>query len=44
MNEKVKVYDGKMTKTINNLDSELATIRAGRAERNRDLRGRNKRS
>ena len=31
MNEKVKVYDGKMTKTINNLDSELATIRAGRA-------------
>ena len=31
MNEKVKVYDGKMTKTINNLDGELATIRAGRA-------------
>ena len=31
MNEKVTVYDGKMTKTINNLDAELATIRAGRA-------------
>ena len=31
MNEKVKAYDSKMTKTINNLDSELATIRAGRA-------------
>ena len=31
MNEKVAVYDTKMTKTINNLDSELATIRAGRA-------------
>ena len=31
MNEKVTVYDGKMTKTLNNLDAELATIRAGRA-------------
>lgn len=31
MNEKVAVYDTKMTKTINNLDSELAAIRAGRA-------------
>ena len=31
MNEKVKLYDEKMTKTINNLDSELVTIRAGRA-------------
>ena len=31
MNEKVAAYDAKMTKTINNLDSELATIRAGRA-------------
>ena len=31
MNEKVTAYDVKMTKTINNLDSELATIRAGRA-------------
>ena len=29
MNEKVAAYDVKMTKTINNLDSELATIRAG---------------
>ena len=31
MNEKNKIYDDKMTKTINNLDGELATIRAGRA-------------
>ena len=31
MNEKVTAYDAKMTKTINNLDSELVTIRAGRA-------------
>ena len=31
MNEKIKTYDSKMTKTINNLDGELATIRAGRA-------------
>ena len=31
MNEKVAVYDAKMTKTLNNLDGELATIRAGRA-------------
>ena len=31
MDEKLVVYDNKMTKTINNLDSELATIRAGRA-------------
>ena len=31
MNEKIKPYDEKMTKTINNLDGELATIRAGRA-------------
>ena len=31
MNEKVAVYDGKMTKTLNNLDTELATVRAGRA-------------
>ena len=29
MNEKNKIYDDKMTKTINNLDGELATIRAG---------------
>ena len=31
MDEKLKVYDDKMTKTINNLGSELAAIRAGRA-------------
>ena len=31
MNEKNKIYDDKMTKTINNLDGELDTIRAGRA-------------
>ena len=29
--KKSKIYDDKMTKTINNLDGELATIRAGRA-------------
>ena len=31
MNEKIAAYDVKMTQTINNLDGELATIRAGRA-------------
>lgn len=31
MNERLKVYDEKMTKTMHSLDSELATIRAGRA-------------
>ena len=31
MNEQLKVYDDKMTKSINSLNSELATIRAGRA-------------
>lgn len=31
MNEKLKVYDEKMTKTISNLNSDLAAIRAGRA-------------
>ena len=31
MNERVKVYDTKMQKTQANLESELATIRAGRA-------------
>ena len=31
MDAKLKVYDDKMTKTINNLGSELAAIRAGRA-------------
>ena len=31
MNEQLKVYDDKMTKSINSLNSEFATIRAGRA-------------
>jgi ribosome recycling factor len=31
MNEKVKVYEEKMSKTLSNLNEELATIRAGRA-------------
>lgn len=31
MNEKLNVYDEKMTKSVNNLNGELATIRAGRA-------------
>ena len=31
MNERVKVYDTKMQKTQSNLEAELATIRAGRA-------------
>lgn len=31
MNEQLKVYDDKMTKSISSLNSELATIRAGRA-------------
>ena len=31
MNEKLKAYDDKMQKTIHSLDSELGTIRAGRA-------------
>lgn len=31
MNEQLKVYDDKMTKSINSLNSDLATIRAGRA-------------
>ena len=31
MNERLEVYDSKMQKTLNNLDSELVTIRAGRA-------------
>lgn len=34
MNERLKVFDGKMTKTMANLDGELATIRAGRANPN----------
>ena len=31
MNERLEIYDTKMQKTLNNLDAELATIRAGRA-------------
>lgn len=31
MNERLKVYDEKMTKSIHSLNSELSTIRAGRA-------------
>ncbi len=34
MNEKLQTYEGKMKKTMTNLDSELATIRAGRANPN----------
>ena len=34
MNERLKVYDTKMTKTLASLDSELMTIRAGRANPN----------
>lgn len=34
MNERLKIYDEKMTKTLANLDGELATIRAGRANPN----------
>ena len=31
MDARIKIYDEKMTKTMNNLDSEFNTIRAGRA-------------
>lgn len=31
MNERLEVFDTKMQKSLNNLDAELATIRAGRA-------------
>ena len=31
MDERIQKYDSKMTKTIANLESEFATIRAGRA-------------
>lgn len=34
MNEKLQVYEEKMKKTLANLDGELATIRAGRANPN----------
>ena len=34
MNEKLKLYDTKMQKTMDSLDSEMGTIRAGRANPN----------
>ena len=34
MNEKLEMYDSKMQKTLANLDEELGTIRAGRANPN----------
>ena len=34
MNEKLKAYEGKRTKTMGNLDGELGAIRAGRANPN----------
>ena len=34
MNEKLQVYEDKMNKTMANLDGELGTIRAGRANPN----------
>lgn len=34
MNEKLQVYEGKMKKTLANLEDELGTIRAGRANPN----------
>lgn len=34
MNERLQVYEGKMKKTMANLESELASIRAGRANPN----------
>ena len=34
MNEKIKAYEEKMTKTMGNLDGELGAIRAGRANPN----------
>lgn len=34
MNERLQVFDTKMQKTVANLDAELATIRAGRANPN----------
>lgn len=34
MNERLKVYEEKMQKTLRNLDGELASIRAGRANPN----------
>ena len=34
MNERLKVYEEKMTKTMGNLEGELGAIRAGRANPN----------
>ena len=34
MNERLKAYEEKMTKTMGNLDGELGAIRAGRANPN----------
>ena len=34
MNERLKVYEEKMQKTLRNLDGELSSIRAGRANPN----------
>ena len=34
MNERLEVYDSKMKKTLANLNGELGTIRAGRANPN----------
>lgn len=34
MNERLQVYEGKMKKTMSNLEAELAAIRAGRANPN----------
>ena len=34
MDERIKIYDEKMTKTYNNLLAEFATVRAGRANPN----------
>ena len=31
MDERIQKYEDKMKKTLSNLDSDLATIRAGRA-------------
>ena len=31
MDDRIKKYEDKMQKTLNNLEGELATIRAGRA-------------
>ena len=38
MDERIQKYDEKMTKTLNNLESEYASIRAGRANRSEERR------